>query len=106
MNSFWARRKRISRKQNHDAEGVQGPVVSSTTVRKRDNPRGGLHLLIADDDERPEEIVPGPDEARITFVSDGRFGEGRRMRRTIRHSDRPSIRAASIKDLGMASKLA
>ena len=45
-------------------------------------------------------------KARITFVAMADLERGRRMRRTILHSGRPSIRAASIRDLGMASKLA
>ena len=45
-------------------------------------------------------------KVRITLVAIAGFDSGSMMRTMIRHSLRPSIRAASISDLGTASKLA
>ena len=43
---------------------------------------------------------------RITLVAIAGLDSGSRMRRTIRHSDSPSIRAASISERGTASNAA
>ena len=82
-------------------------MVSSITDRKRARPSGrvcisGVRMAINGHRKAFHDQM----KVRMTLVAIADFDRGSRMRVTMRHSLRPSTRAASISEGGTASKLA
>src|SRR4030042_3789675 len=108
MNSFWAKKKMMRPgKRTMMQNAYNAPVVSSNMVKKRDRPIGRVCIPWSRIISRGQrKLFQDQINARITFVAIADLESGNMIRQTIFHSGSPSIRAASIRDLGTASKLA
>src|SRR5712671_1361385 len=108
MNSFCAIRKMVRPgTSTRTTKAKSAPVVSSMTERKRARPSGkvcisDVRITISGHRKAFHDQM----KVRMTLVAIADFDSGNMMRTMIRHSLKPSTRAASISDLGTASKLA
>src|SRR5262249_33229543 len=108
MNSFCAIRKIVRPgSSTSTTKACSEPVEFSSTDMKRARPSGrvcisGVRVTISGQRKAFHDQM----KERITLVAIAGLLNGSMMRVTMRHSLKPSMRAASISDFGTASKLA
>src|SRR5829696_5416707 len=102
MNSFCAiRNTKIDGARTITANAYSAPVVSSMYDRKRASPSGSVCMFgsrVIRSGHR--KLFHDQMNVRITLVAIAGFDNGNSTRTMIRHSDNPSMRAASISDFG------